>query len=217
MKYLSLFLSLILLASWSTIGFSANGAATAIKTDSTPAKKAETSTSTISSKNNDPAPGTPYTIQPGDMLLISVWKEKDLEKEVLVRADGKISFPLIGDITAGGLTYKEFQKDLIDKLSRYIPHPSVTISATRPLGNKLFVVGKVNKPGEIVNVRNLDVMQALSIAGGLNTFASEKKIKILRRVNGKLIAIPFNYKAVKKGKKLEQNIILQSGDVIVVR
>jgi len=209
MKYLAIFLSLGLLAGCGLVQPKTGNSS---ETAGAPAdtKQAVAATTFPSSSSN-------FSIQPGDVLEILVWKEKDLQKEVMVRADGKLTFPLAGDIDAAGLTFDEFQAALTKKLSRYVPNPVITVSVKQPLGNKIFVVGKVNKPGEIINARSLDVMQALSIAGGLNPYASERSIKIIRRVNGKSRAFTFNYAKVKKGKNLEQNIILQSGDVIVVR
>ena len=90
--------------------------------------------------------------------------------------------------------------------------PPATLSA----GNKIYVIGKVAKSGEVIANRNMDVVQALSVAGGMTPYAAANKIKILRRENGKLTAIPFKYGDIEKGDNLKQNIILQSGDVVVV-
>lgn len=157
-----------------------------------------------------------YVVQPGDMLDISVWKEKDLQKELMVRPDGGINFPLAGEISASGKTLEQLQKELASKLARYVPDPVVTVAVKQSLGNKIYVVGKVNKPGDFTSNRSIDVMQALSMAGGPNPYASVNKIKILRRENGVLKAIPFKYSRVEKGEDLEQNITLQGGDVVVV-
>lgn len=158
-----------------------------------------------------------YVIQPGDVLEISVWKEKDLQKEVMVRPDGGLNFPLAGDFQASGKTLEQLQKELTTKLAKYVPGPVVTVSVKQSLGNKIYVVGKVNKPGDFIAIRNVDVMQALSIAGGPTPFAAVNKIKILRRgENGEMKAIPFKYSRVEKGEDLEQNIILQGGDIVVV-
>ena len=162
------------------------------------------------------AASTDYIIQPGDILEISVWKEKDLQRDVVVRPDGGLTFPLIGEIHAAGKSIDEFQKIFTKQLSRYIPNPSVTVMSKQVLGNKIFVIGEVNKPGEYVVNRNIDVMQALSLAGGLSPYASERKIRILRRINGKQQSIKFQYNKVKKGKALNQNIVLQGGDIVVV-
>src|SRR3989344_2281871 len=157
-----------------------------------------------------------YVIQPGDVLEISVWKEKDLQKEIMVRPDGGLNFPLAGYIQASGKTLEQLQKELTTKLVKYVPDPVVTVSVKQSLGNKIYVVGKVNKPGDFIAIRNMDVMQALSMSGGPTPYASVNKIKILRRENGELKAFPFKYSRVEKGEDLEQNIILQGGDVVVV-
>jgi polysaccharide export outer membrane protein len=157
-----------------------------------------------------------YLIQPGDLLLIDVWKEKELQREVTVRPDGGLNFPLVGDLDASGKTTEQLQKEIATKLAKYVPDPVVTISVRQSLGNVIYVVGKVNKPGNYAVNRTTDVMQALSMAGGLSPYAAENKIKILRREHGVLKSIPFKYSRVEKGQDLEQNIILQGGDVVVV-
>ncbi|MHB8624141.1 MAG: polysaccharide biosynthesis/export family protein [Sulfuricaulis sp.] len=158
-----------------------------------------------------------YQIQPGDILNIDVWKEQDLQREVTVRPDGGLNFPLVGDIDTAGKTTTELQKEITTKLVKFVPDPVVTVSVKQSLGNMIYVAGKVNKPGNFVANRDTDVMQALSMAGGLTPYASENKIKILRRdEHGVLKSIPFKYSEVEKGVNLEQDIILQGGDVVVV-
>jgi polysaccharide export outer membrane protein len=157
-----------------------------------------------------------YKIEPGDVLEISVWREEDLLRQVLVRPDGGLSFPLVGDIQASGKSIQELQTLVTERLTRYIPDPVVTVSTQQLSGNKVYVVGKVIRPGEFVANRYMDVVQALSVAGGMTPYAAVNKIKILRRENGKLIAIPFRYGDIEKGENLEQNIILKSGDVVLV-
>jgi len=157
-----------------------------------------------------------YTVQPADILEISVWKEEDLQREVLVRPDGGISFPLVGDIKAQGKSVEQIRSEVVTKLKKYIPDPVVTVVVKQILGNRIYVIGKVNRPGEFVVGRYVDVMQALSMAGGASTFASLNDIKILRRIGNKQTAIPFRYSDIEKGRNLDQNIILQDGDVVVV-
>jgi polysaccharide biosynthesis/export protein len=157
-----------------------------------------------------------YTIQPGDVLDVSVWKEEDLVKQVLVRPDGGMSFPLAGDIQAAGKSVAELQAVITEKLTKYIPDPVVTVATLKLDGNKVYVIGKVARPGEFQANRYLDVVQALSMAGGMTPYASDNKITVLRRENGKQRSIPFRYGDIEKGEDLEQNIILQSGDVVVV-
>lgn len=158
----------------------------------------------------------PYTVLPGDLLQISVWKEEDLQLEVLVRPDAAFSFPLAGDISTNGLSVVELQEELTKRLSRYISNPVVTISVREVLGNKVYVIGQVNNPGAFVVNPRVDVMQALSMAGGLTAFASANDVKILRRKGGQQVALSFKYNDVLKGRDLSQNIMLESGDIVVV-
>jgi polysaccharide export outer membrane protein len=158
----------------------------------------------------------PYRIQPGDVLAVSVWKEQDLQGEVLVRPDGGVSFPLVGDLDAAGRTIEELRHAVDERLRKYIPDPSVTIAVKQIGGNRIYVLGKVNRPGEFPFSRPIDVMQALSLAGGATSFAELDSIQILRREQGKQTALHFEYSAVERGRKLEQNILLRSGDTVVV-
>jgi polysaccharide export outer membrane protein len=157
-----------------------------------------------------------YRLNPEDVIKISVWKEEDLQGEVLVRPDGGISFPLVGDLKAGGKTIQELQKEIAVKIQRYIPEAVVSVSLVKLAGLKVYVIGKVNKPGLFVIGDYVDVMQALSLAGGVTPYADYDKIKILRRKHDEKIVFPFAYTEVAKGKKLEQNIVLETGDVVVV-
>ncbi|MDB4516173.1 polysaccharide biosynthesis/export family protein [Crocinitomicaceae bacterium] len=157
-----------------------------------------------------------YIIQPGDILEVSVWKEEDLLREVLVRPDGGMSFPLVGNVQAAGNSVEALQAEITERLTKYIPDPVVTVSTRQLNGNKVYVIGKVTRPGEFVANRYMDIVQALSMAGGMTPYAAANKIKVLRRENGKLTAIPFRYGDIEKGEDLEQNIILQSGDVVLV-
>lgn len=168
-------------------------------------------------KSPGPVETGSYVIQPGDMLTISVWKEKDLQGEVMIRPDGGMNFPLAGEIAASGKTIEQLQKELASKLAKYVPDPVVTVAVKQAQGYKIYIVGKVNKPGEFFANRTVDVMQALSMAGGPTPYASVNKIKILRRnAKGEMMSFPFKYSRVEKGEDLEQNIVLQGGDVIVV-
>jgi polysaccharide export outer membrane protein len=158
-----------------------------------------------------------YPVQPGDILLISVWKEPELQRETLVRPDGGFSIPLAGEVRAQGRPVAEIEQEIASRIARYIPEPVVTVSVLKVQGNKVHVVGKVARPGEYVMSASTDVMQALSMAGGTTPFASLNSILILRRgVDGTQTAIPFRYGDVEDGENLEQNILLQSGDVVVV-
>jgi polysaccharide biosynthesis/export protein len=158
-----------------------------------------------------------YRIQAGDVLTIAVWKETDLQAEVLVRPDGGLSFPLAGDQVAEGRTVEEVRKTLAEKLKKFIPDPVVTVAVRSLGGNRIYVVGKVNRPGEFPFSRPLDVMQCLSLAGGATSFADLNDIRILRRGDdGRQVVLPFRYEDVARGRHLDQNILLKSGDTVVV-
>ena len=168
------------------------------------------------------APYMPYLLSPGDVLEVSVWKEEGLQKEVLVRPDGGISFPLVGELQAGGKTAPQVQQLVAAQIKRFIPDPVVTVSVLK-INSKIFIVGKVKRPGEFIITQYANVMQALAMAGGLDPYAKSNDIKILRRIavkestgSAKEVAMDFEYDDVSKGKSLEQNIILQNGDVVVV-
>src|ERR1051325_2173762 len=162
------------------------------------------------------ATGGDYEIGPEDLLDVSVWHEKDLQREVLVRPDGWFTFPLVGNVNAANKTTAQLQNEITQRLKKYIPDPVVSVTVKKIQGLKVFVIGKVGKPGEYVVGRYVDVLQALTLAGGLTPFANESDIRILRKQGGKEQVIPFDYAQVKKGRALEQNILLQAGDVIMV-
>jgi len=159
----------------------------------------------------------PYKVNPGDVLQIAVWKEEDLKRELLVNPDGHFAFPLAGDMVAEGRTVDQIRQELTEKLGRFIPDVVVTVAALQLSGNKVYVLGQVNHASEFIMTRTLDVMQAISMAGGPTPFAKLDDIKVLRRSDqGTQIAIPFRYTDVQEGKKLDQNILLRAGDTVVV-
>ena len=157
-----------------------------------------------------------YTLSPGDQLEISVWKEPDLTKTVIVRPDGKFSVPLAGEINAVGRTLVQVQADITTRLLKYIPEAVVTATLVQLEGNRVYVIGQVNKPGSYVMNPRYNVLQALSVAGGLTPFAGANDIIILRGTGPKRQVLPFKYGDVSKGRSLEQNISLEAGDVVVV-
>ena len=163
------------------------------------------------------APEAPYTVKPGDTLMVSVWKEPELHRPVLVEPDGTFSFPLCGQIDARGKTVGQLQQEITGHLSRFITDPVVTVSLQKISGNRIYVIGQVNKPGAFIVNPRVDVIQAISMAGGTTPFASLGSIKIIRHAaNGEQQALPFNYNDVVHGNNLEQNIMLEAGDVVVV-
>ncbi len=157
-----------------------------------------------------------YYLQPGDVLSVSVWKEEDLQQILLVRPDGGISFPLVGNIQASGKTVEDVRQVITRKLSQLIPDVQVSVALQELNGNLIYVVGKVNRPGVFAFSSNVDVLQALGMAGGATAFAALNDIKVLRRQSGQLKSIQFRYTDIEKGKNLQQNIILQSGDTVLV-
>jgi polysaccharide biosynthesis/export protein len=157
-----------------------------------------------------------YLVQPGDSLTITVWKEQDLQGEFLVRPDGGLTFPLAGNIEAGGHTVDQIRTVLTSRLAKYIPDPVVTVAVKTVSGSMIFVVGKVNRPGNFLLIRPIDVMQALSLAGGATPFADVDGIRILRREGDHQTVFRFRYDDVRRGRDLAQNILLQSGDTVVV-
>lgn len=156
-----------------------------------------------------------YVIGADDTLHISVWKEPDLSETLPVRPDGKISMPLLNDISAAGLTPLELKDSITDKLKKYVSDPRVTVVVTAMNSRRVFVTGEVNHSGPISLLPHMTVLQALAQAG-FTQFANPKAIYLLRAGSGKQEKIPFNYKDVVKGNHPEQNIELKPGDTIVV-
>jgi polysaccharide export outer membrane protein len=157
-----------------------------------------------------------YLLNAGDVLDISVWNEEALVKQVIILPDGMISFPLAGELVAQGKTVSDLQSALKTKLMEYLSDPVVTVSVINVSGNTVHILGKVTNPGNFVMNQQLDVIQALSLAGGLSAYAEENNIVVLRRQNGKQQVLPVKYGSIKKGQNLASNILLKSGDVIVI-
>ena len=158
-----------------------------------------------------------YLLAPGDFIEISVWKEEGMQKDqILLAPDGTISFPLAGTIVAAGKPMFVLEDAIAARLADYITDPIVTVKLLQSNGNSIFVIGKVNKPGQYPANRRIDVLQALSLAGGLTVFAKESAIHVIRRVGNETKAIPFDYDDVIDGDELEQNIILEPGDTVSV-
>ena len=158
-----------------------------------------------------------YVIGPEDVLAINVWKEPEISRSVPVRPDGKISLPLVGDLTASGLTTDKLRDDIAAKLKEYISNPEVIVIVEGVKSRSFNIVGKVGKPGAYDLAKPMTVLDAIAVAGGFMDFAKTSKIYVLRRqADGSRKMLPFNYKLVIKGRGLEQNVELQSGDTIVV-
>lgn len=139
-----------------------------------------------------------------------------MQREVIVQPDGRIRFPLAGEVKAAGLSLSEIEQRLKKNLSTYIPDPAISVSLIQSTGNRIYIIGRVNAPGEYVLSRDVDVLQAIALAGGVTPFAKKSKIKILRKEKGTQRVYYFNYKEVENGERASQNILLMPGDTIVV-
>ena len=158
-----------------------------------------------------------YLIGPGDVLEISVWKEEALTKTLIVLPDGKINFPLIGDVMAAGRTVGQLKKEIATRLVRFVPDPVLSVGVQQVNSLMIYVIGRVNKPGQFVLNNNINVLQALAMAGGLDSFAKRNRVKIFRSTKDKVLIYNFDYDDVSAGKDLVQNITLMRGDVVVAR
>ncbi|MEJ5366531.1 MAG: polysaccharide biosynthesis/export family protein [Desulfosoma sp.] len=157
-----------------------------------------------------------YLIAPGDTLEISIYGEPDLVRELVVRPDGKVSFPLVGDIRAAGLTTTKIKEIVEGKVKGYIPSANASVIVSQLGSLQFYVIGRVNKPGMFNVSKPLSVLEALALAGGTTPFAKEDRILIIRGHGKDTVKIPFNLQDIKEGRRLEQNIVLERQDVIVV-
>lgn len=170
----------------------------------------------VAEKENQTAASSEFYLGPEDILEISVWKDEAMTRQIVVRPDGKISFPLIGDILAQGRTVEELRQAVEDKLKVFVPDTPVSIMVIRVGSPKVFVVGKVAKPGVYIMGEAMTVMQVLSISGEITPYADDDDILIIRKENGSQKIFEFDYGEVASGKNLEQNIFLEAGDTVVV-
>jgi polysaccharide biosynthesis/export protein len=174
--------------------------------------------------NSDALRGTPagpiddskYIIGPEDLLTVYVWKEPELTQTISVRPDGKITLPLLNDLTASGCTTQELKDKISSGLKQYISEPNVTVIVQSARSQKASVLGEVARPGTYFINGPTNVLQLLSLAGGFRDFASTDKINIVRQENGKTVKIKFNYRDFIKGKNLDQNVQIKPGDIVVV-
>ena len=158
-----------------------------------------------------------YILGPGDALDISLWRDDALTKQnIIILPDGRISFPLAGEIMAAGKTVDELKKDIAEKLIDYVPEPVLSVEVRQANSMLIYVIGRVNTPNRFPVNANVNVLQGLAMAGGLNPFAKRNDIKIFRQEEKKTKIFPFRYDDVVEGRNLEENIVLQRGDVIVV-
>jgi polysaccharide biosynthesis/export protein len=160
---------------------------------------------------------TDYKIHAGDQLLVGVYDDPKMPPiPVTVTPDGKFSFPLIGILVAGGKTPEQVRVEMEQKLRKYVAEPVVTVTVTEVKGNVAYVIGQVAKPGPIVMNPAVNVLQALAIAGGGNPYAKMDSVIVIRNAPGGQRVMNFRYGQVSSGKSLEQNVQLESGDVVVV-
>jgi len=159
-----------------------------------------------------------YRLHAGDKLDVSVWKETEMQRPAIVIApDGKFTFPLAGQIVAAGKTVSEVRQEIETKLSKYIPDAVVTVGVTDVGGNVAYVIGQVAKPGALVMNPSINVLQALALAGGGTPFAKMNDIIVIRGGSkNPQNAIRFHFSDVSAGRNLEQNVVLESGDVVLV-
>jgi polysaccharide export outer membrane protein len=157
-----------------------------------------------------------YLVGKGDLLEIVTWKEPDFSREVQVRIDGKISFPLLDDIDAAGRTTEALEEEIREELSEYVTHPVVSVSVKEARSQRYYIVGEVVEPGEYPLLKELSVMQAFALAGGFTEWARKKNIVLIRRDGGKEKSIPINYDEIVGKGTLEQNVLLKAEDILVV-
>lgn len=159
-----------------------------------------------------------YQLHAGDKILVGLYDDEKLPAtEIVIAPDGNFAFPIIGEVQAGGKTTAQVRAEMEKRLSKYVSDPVVTLVVTEVKGNVAYVVGQVNKPGQLTMNPSLNVLQAISMAGGTNPYAKLDSIIVIRTgANGGQQVLPFRYGLVSAGKGLEQNIELESGDVVVV-
>ena len=157
-----------------------------------------------------------YVIGPGDVLSVDVWKEAELSKQVSVRLDGHVSLPLVNDVEAAGLTCTELRNQLMEKYENFVEAPEVSVTVVESRSKRIYILGKVNKPGEYLLQKKMTIVQAISVAGGLGEWADEENIKLIRKINGVERTFLVDYGAIVSGQDLTQNIFLQPDDTIFV-
>lgn len=157
-----------------------------------------------------------FQMHQGDRVLISVWREETLQKEVVVLPDGSVTFPLIGRVEVAGLTTPEVEQAIAAKLKKYLPEPIVTVVIIGIEGHRAYVTGKVMRPGAIIINGPITVLQAISLVGGFDRFADESSIKVIRAKPDGQQVLPVNYKDIVSGKNISTNILLKAGDTLVV-
>ncbi len=158
----------------------------------------------------------PYILGYGDSLVVTVWGHEELNSQPVVRPDGKISLPLIGDIQAEGLSIDDLKQELDKRFSEYVQEPETSVTLREIASLKIYIIGEVARPGEYDLDSYTDILQAIAKAGGFTDYARKNRIQLIRKQGNEKIKFRFNYSQVVKGKDLDQNIPLKPGDVIIV-
>ena len=156
-----------------------------------------------------------YVIGAADVLTVTVWKEPTLSGNILVRPDGMITVPLVGDVQASGLTPLQLADQIAEKLKKFVQSPNVSVVVGEIHSKVIYLIGEVGKKGPVEMTSGMTLLDAIASAGGVTDYANTKKIYILRNEGGKHERIPVHYKEALKGNS-EFNLILQPGDTIVV-
>lgn len=178
---------------------------------------AKTTTQTSAHSTHTPATTDPsYKIGAEDVLAIDVWKQPELTRTIPVRPDGKISLPLLNDVRASGLTPMQLAANITKRLKKFVNDPQVTVIVTQINSQRVYVLGEVSRPGAYPLLPGMNVLQALSAAGGFTMFAHKNNVYVLRQQDGKQVKLPFDYKEVISGKRADENVVLKAGDEIVV-
>ncbi len=182
-----------------------------------PAQAAPPPAPAVATPSETPPDDVPdYYVAPGDVLRLSVWKEPELTTDVFVRLDGRITVPLVGDLKVSGRTTESVATEIRTKLRAFLEVPLVTLTVHQATSARFYVVGEVATSGAFPLTGRITVLQALAVAGGFRTFAKRERIVIVRERLGVKSAIPFNFRDLELGVRLEQNIPLLSGDIIIV-
>jgi polysaccharide export outer membrane protein len=158
----------------------------------------------------------PYLLSPGDVILVSVWREESLQLEVQVLPDGSITFPLAGRVEVAGLDSATAAQSIASKLEEYLPDPTVSVVINGIEGNTVYILGKVLKSGPVVMAGPTSVLQALSMSGGLDKFADTDDLKVIRGRGQAQEILPVRYKDLISGRDMTSNFQLQAGDTLVV-
>lgn len=210
--------SLVLIAFTATVF----GAAPVVAQSTTPAAPttpaiAPPNSTGVGAAKPPAVPPADYVIGPDDVLSIVFWRENDMSADVVVRPDGRISIPVINEVVAMGLTPEQLRQTLVSAAERYVEDPTVSVVVKEIKSRRVFIMGQIGKPGPYPLMGPTTVMQLIALAGGLQEFAKEKEIVILRKQTDPVeTSIRFNYREVVNRKNLRQNIELQPGDTVIV-